>query len=437
MAKIQWVNLPSEDDDFKNKVVKSDEQIKEVKEMGRIVHLEAEFDKKDIVGMATLLVEPDGDNATYYPRAELALDADLYKQAEVSNDGKAKFKVELSAAGGDKFKFKATDLCGTTKDLSDEYETRRRIYYQVIPMVDINGLSDYSFLESEFKKNKREIHLKKIDAKGTIQHSYNFSKNRSEYARLFEAAKKAYNDEFDLSAAGGDKSYCFAMVWVDCLADGPHKVDLPEKRGVSKASGTATLTIDPPWQLWKDIDKSPNAIEWNSSLAFVYMKDGKEQTYSITDEDLKGTTYSQVIVNTRHFPEGVTGKIKGSVYVAKGFQGGWSFPTCNIIVIATRGRKDQPYDKNKQQKIVVHESGHKIDMVPNGKDKGLPLIKQSTLDETHDTNKKRKVHCIDKTGCVMWWQTDSGSNSFCSVCDKSVRKMNLNAPTLKGFTRFF
>jgi hypothetical protein len=37
----------------------------------------------------------------------------------------------------------------------------------------------------------------------------------------------------------------------------------------------------------------------------------------------------------------------------------------------------------------------------------------------------------------MWWTTEYTKSMYCAVCAKSVRKVDLHAPTLPGFARFF
>jgi hypothetical protein len=418
MAKKQWVNLPSEDSSTVKKATFVGDGVDSADVMGRKVYIEASFDKKDATTIATLEVKPDGGNAVYEPE-ESKLAHDKTATAKISDEGKAKWEVKLSAAGGDKFKF-AVEHQGKKKDLPDEFETHRRLFFQVIEMTGVTGLTSFGFWETEFKKNKREISLVKIASKGAIDRSYNFDYKGSEYSRLFNLAKDKYSDAKD--------PYCFALVWADCLAQGPTEKVI-EKTGVSKASGSVVVPLG-GGQLWKNIDKASTAAPWNKMIAFIYTKDGSEQTFPIPDPDVT-STYTEITVNTRNFPEGVTGKIKAKVNVATGFHGGWSFPTQNIIVIATRGWYDTAYSDTKKRAILIHESGHKIGMVPDGTG---GLKEQSTYDKVHDPSKNS--HCNDNS-CTMWWTTTFEKDTFCGVCDKSVRKVDLYAPGLKGFTRFF
>ena len=219
-------------------------------------------------------------------------------------------------------------------------------------------------------------------------------------------------------------------MWADCLAQGPRNKTL-EKTGVSKRGGAVTISVPRGQQLWKNIDKSVGAAKWNLGVKFEYTKDGKDETFAVPEADVT-STYTDLIVTTRGFPDDVTGKITAEVNVAEGFHGGWSFTTQNIIVIASRGWYDTAYPEAKKKAIVIHEAGHKIGLVPNGDGS---LVEQSTLDKVNDPA-ATKFHCNDR-GCTMWWTTEFQKSAYCAVCGKSVRKVDLYAPTLPGFKRFF
>lgn len=417
MAKKQWVNLPEASTGSVDRSKMTGDGVDSEDVMGQSIYIKAALDKKNASVVATLTVKPDGSNAVYESGDKIDLKADTLATAKVAADGEAKWKVKLSAAGGDKFKFEV-ECNGDKKELSDEFETHRRLYYQIINMDDITGLSDMSFWKTEFEKNKRFIHLYSITSKGNIPRSYNFDYTQTEFSRLFNLAKTKYDTAKD--------PYCFAVVWVDCLAQGPKRKEY-EKSGVSKG-GSVDIPV-PSGQLWKDIDKSPGATKWLSLAAFIYNKDGRENTFPVPDADVT-STYDKITINTRNFPDGSTGKIKVSVFIAEGFHGGWSFPNQNIIVIATRSWRDRTYSDKKKKAILIHESGHKIGQVPNGSG---ALKKQSTHDDVHDPAKS--FHCNDR-GCTMWYTTAYEKDAFCGVCDKSVRKQDLHH-RISGLNRFF
>jgi len=425
MAKKQWVNLEP------NKKYLDKKGCQNIEEMGRIVYLEAEFDKKDIIGMATLLVEPDGDNATYYPRKELALAADLYERAMVSDDGIARFKVKLSAAGGDKFKFKASDLSGNEKELPDEYETYRQLYYQEIEMNNIKKHPDTGLIEKEYRTGldgKRNIELIPIKSKGKMEHNYNFVKTDSDKNRLYGLAKPAYNSEKD--------PYCFAVAWIDCLANGPKVICL--ETFINTMINKVLLPVT-EGQLWWNIVKPAKTSDW--LLKAVFIPDGAKdecENKRIPDDNIT-PDYDSIVVSTGSLPRNATGKIKAWVYVAKGFAGGRSYGN-NIIVVATRSWRDKSRSIRQMRQTLTHEVGHQLGMVPNGKQLGKGLIAQSTLDKVNDPAFKeygKAAHCSVKS-CVMFWKGHKGrGEKFCANCDKSVRKMDLYAPKLGKFTRFF
>ncbi|HFE37428.1 MAG TPA: hypothetical protein ENK06_03275 [Gammaproteobacteria bacterium] len=412
MATKQWVNLPNADESIDRSKMTGD-GIDSEEVMGQYVYIKATLDKKDAAALVKLTVIPDAGNAEYVADDSNTLKHQESATATVSSDGEAKWKVKLSQAGGDKFKFEV-ECNGEKKTLSEEFETHRRLYYQVIDMDTITGLADLSFWETEFKKNNRNIHLHATCSKGNMGHSYNFDYKSSEYSRLFNLAKAQYDTQKD--------PYCFALVWADCLAQGPKRKEY-DKDGVSKG-GSVDINI-PAGQLWKNVDKSSTADPWLLNVAFIYTKDGTERTFPVPEADLT-STYTKVTVSTENFPDGVTGKIKLAVNVAEGFHGGWSFPTKNIIVIATRGWYDTAFADDKKKAILIHEAGHKIGQVPNG---SAELKKQSTHDDAHTK------HCND-TACTMWYTTKYKKATYCSVCDKSVRKQYLHH-SIAGLKRFY
>jgi hypothetical protein len=412
----QWVNLPDKSTSLDRTTMTGD-GVPSVDVMGRFVYLKATLDQKNANAIATLTVKPDGDNAVYIAGDKAYLKAQTRANAKVAANGKVKWKVKLSAAGGDKFKFEV-ECNGEKKELDDEFETHRRLYYQVIDMDGIVGLANLGSLETEFTKNKRFIHLHSTPSKGKIARSYNFDYKQSAFARLFNLAKAQYDTAKD--------PYCFAIVWVDCLAQGP-KQRVFKTNSVSKGGLFDVLVTT--GQLWKDIDKSPGARDWLRSITFLYTKDGVKHTFPIPEADVT-STYDKITVNTHNFPDGVTGTIRASVNIAVGFHGGWSFPTGNIIVIATRSWHDVQDTAAESQVTLVHETGHKIGQVPDGKG---ALKKQSTHDEVNDPAKSS--HCND-TDCTMWWSTEYQKDTFCDECDKSVRKQNLYH-SIRGLKRFF
>lgn len=420
MAKKQWVNLPSQDTDKLKRSTYVGGGVDSVDVMGQEIYIEVEFDKKDQGSLVTLEVDADSDNAVY-DNTEASYQADTRAQAKISEDGKAKFKVKLSTAGGDRFKFKAKDAKSNEKKLDVKIETARKLYYQVIEMDTITGLTDFSFWKTEFDTDKRCITLEEIKSKGKLSHLEAASVTDS--TQLFNLAKAQYAEDKD--------PYCFAVVWIDMLPFGPTRRPLKESK-VSKKSKRVKIVVPDHGQLWLDIDPSSTAVSWKNSVRFEYLdKDNKPQKFEIPDADLT-PKHRKVEIDTKSLPEGVEGEIVADVNLCTGFAGGGSYPSYNIIIIATRMKEDGKYHKFADEElrtIIVHEAGHKIGMVPEG----TTLKKQSTFDEAH---KKTGPHCSD-TACVMWWTTESGTHAYCSICGQSVRRMPLYAPNLPGFTRFY
>ena len=98
----------------------------------------------------------------------------------------------------------------------------------------------------------------------------------------------------------------------------------------------------------------------------------------------------------------------------------------NAICVATRAGWRQRGDDD-MKSTLVHEAGHKVGMVPSGAARELP--QQSTYYQLNGG------HCNHSTNrCVMYGQIYQGRpNTFCSVCEKSVRRLDLDAASLPGF----
>lgn len=427
--RTQWVNLPEASSSVHDPNRFKGEGVEGGEFMGRDVVVVAEFDRKEAFTLCHLRVIPDGGNATYLPE-EAALKADSSKLGYIDPDGKATFWFRCSAAGGDRFQLKVVDEKGTEKDL-EEIETARKLYYQVIKMKGPSGAGElglprYDFLHQEMLGGKRAIHLVPIPSKGTIAHSYCFTEDGDEYERLFALAKNQYSEAKD--------PYCFALVWADCLVRGPSTLELTSEE-VSWKTGTLTIPLEKGgkyYQLWNFVDKSPTAVPWKMRLDFVHGPFLWRTNFPIPDGDV--TVYPQhLVISTRHFPENVTGRVRLKVKVATTFFGGWSFTEENLIVIATRTRGDEAVPEAELRAVVVHEAGHKIGLVPNGHTGGLKA--QSTLDRQYDPA-SNKSHCTDQH-CTMWWTTKFVQEHYCAACATSARKINLSAPSLPGFRRFY
>ena len=97
-----------------------------------------------------------------------------------------------------------------------------------------------------------------------------------------------------------------------------------------------------------------------------------------------------------------------------------------MICVATISKWEQRKDDS-MKSTLVHEAGHKIGMTSDGT--GKSPNKQTTY------YYKKGGHCNHNTyKCVMYGAIHSGrSNEFCTICNDSVRKLDLDASQLPGF----
>lgn len=176
--------------------------------------------------------------------------------------------------------------------------------------------------------------------------------------------------------------------------------------------------------LWLNLDKPDiSEAKWLFSAKFV--EDGTGRIFDLVKHVVPDGKH-KVKVDTNNLPDKAKGKIELDVKVVDRFRTGLSYNN-NLICIATRSEWEQRIDDDMKQTL-VHEAGHKIGMVSNGK--GKSPKKQTTH------YYMRGNHCNFNTNtCVMYQSIHpSVSNRFCSVCNKSVAKLDLDASQLPGFT---
>ncbi|MBN1204197.1 MAG: hypothetical protein JXB05_04655 [Myxococcaceae bacterium] len=408
--RIQWVNLPSEDTASLKRSRFAGDGVDSEDHMGRDVFIEAEFDTKDASAVATLVIVPGGDNAK-----KPVLAADSSEKAGTAKDGKVKFKVTLSSAGGDKFKFKIKDKEGKEKEIPDEIETRRMLYYQVILMKGMSATEAVlcSHAEAEFLNEGRKhfIKLVKIASKGEMNGLANY--DESQQGQIPTQAKASYSDS--------KNPYCFALILVNQLAASTSETVLSAAE-VEITDATATVELKAANPLWLDLDAAgtPEAnwfLEGNFQPTDAKLPAVKIEAADVSPKGAAGT--STLVVKTDKIAKGTKGKFKVKLKTVDRFRTGLSLGS-NFICVATRAYW-KARDDNEMKSTLVHEAGHKLGMVPG-------------TQSTYYSN--RGGHCNHNTNkCVMYGIIHSTrDNVFCTVCSESVRGLNLDARTLPGFT---
>lgn len=414
MGRLQWVNLPPADDGSIKQATFSGGDVSGVDVMGRDVFIEAQFDDKEAASLAILEVKPDGDNATY-DAAEASVAADVKPKASVTEKGVARFGIKVATAGGDKYNLVIKDKAGAEKK-TDEVETRRQLYYQVIKMKGMTATEATltSHLESEFWNTGKKHYIKmvKVASRGEMDAVSNFDEHQQ--SKIPALAKAQYNGEKD--------PYCFALVLVDQLAASDKEV--VSKASVRKAEGKVELNAR-NW-LWLDLDGAA-APEAKWVLEATFAEDSGSTIDLAAHVTAVGSAPTKKLaVDLSSLADGAKGTVTVKVKVVDRFRTGLSLGS-NFICVATRATWAQR-DSEQMKSTLVHEAGHKVDMVPAGGGPG-GLKRQSTYYEL------RGGHCNHATDkCVMYGVIHGGrSNEFCDVCKVSVRRLNLDARKLPGF----
>lgn len=407
----QWVNLPKESKFFEDGIIEE--------RCGKVT-VEAFFEKKGSPIDFKVKVSPVGGDNAIYTKSERGANPNftLRKVRSGVSDSKHVLLVDsinLPAAGGNKYSIEAKDAGGNVVKAAFELETRRKLYYQVIKMknmtVTVGTLTSY--LENEYWSpgKKYYIKLKEIPSKGEMPEHPNF--DVPQQGNIPALAKAQYSHTKD--------RFCFALVLVDQLARSK-RADVSKAVTINTTSPTVTISVNPHY-LWVDLDPvgTPEAV-WNFGGTFIE-NNGTSHTIPVAAITANGRR--KVNVDTSSLSNGAQGIIKVSLKLVDYFRTGLSLAK-NMICVATRASWTQRAD-NDMKSTLVHEAGHKVGMVPGGSTGGL--AKQSTYYQ------KNGGHCNFSTNvCVMYGEIHSGrSNRFCSVCEKSVRKLDLDANTLSGF----
>ncbi|MBI3776153.1 MAG: hypothetical protein HY273_11485 [Gammaproteobacteria bacterium] len=413
MAKVeQWVNLP------KDKLFVEDE----VTGLERVnfVHVECEFKKAKPANFKIRIV-PLGSQANYTKKERKNKQFKLQDHLPIQSNAAGKLvKLEkdiyLPAAGGNKFKIEAK----YKKDvvMSDEIETRRKLYYQVIKMkgmtATVKTLTDH--LEDEFwnTAHKHYIKLKQIASKGDISGFSNFDEHQQGQIPILAKAK--YSNVRD--------PFCFALILVDQLAASEIKTNtLATKIDAKKTP--VTVPVPQGRFLWIDLDP-PGTPEANWNFGGRFIENGTGKVTAIDPKDITAVGKTAVKVDVKSLPNGAVGNIEVDLKLVNRFRTGLSLGK-NVICVATRAVWKQRADSD-MKSTLVHEAGHKIGMVPGG---GV-----NSLDQQSTYYQAMGGHCNHAVNtCVMYGQIHAGrDNRFCPKCQESVRKLDLDASKLPGFT---
>ncbi|MFY0570074.1 hypothetical protein ACN28E_40470 [Archangium lansingense] len=423
-SRIQWVNLPEkthgDDSEQKRKYLFCNE-IKDVNDMGRTIFIQAEFDSKAASAIATLEVIPDPGNAVF-SETEAAGAAAIHAQAAIQSDGKAEFAVRLSTAGGDKFKFKAHDTNGTVKELSDQFETRRLLYFQVFKIKGTSvGAGALTHMKNEFANgaNSHKHHITLVQLG---------SEQEVDGPPIVDGSPPGHSvgDYIKSSRDSGKDPYCFSVLFVDQIAEpvedkSDYPVDVDNDPDLNELPIYSTK--GPLWS----VGNTPEEQERKLWLKEAYFLEASGRRLRIEPAqikaqapDSKGRVFS-FVADLSGLPKGTKGKAH-FVFLGSDFTNGFSPRGKGFICVAARSCWD-PRTESSITATLMHEAGHKLGMVPVG---------QSTHYNENNTGR----HCRHEINqCLMFGRQHlKRSNSFCPVCSESLRKMDLDTRGNVDFT---
>ena len=384
--------------------------------------LEAIFEKKGSPIQFKVKVTPGGDNAVYTRKEKGRNPNFSARQITVGlADDKSVLleeSVYLTAAGGDEYTIEAKDAGGNVVKAPFQLATRRKVYYQIIKMTGMNALSSHSFLTNKLWDTGKKFYIKAvpISSKGDATHIENVDDVPAQKSAMKAAGHAQYNND--------NYPYCFAILYVDSLAAHSRKTN--NTAPMSNGGGPQTVSFSK--ELWEGVDSPTGSAnkDWYVSVEFM----GTTPPTALSVNDVRMMNRTTVSVSDANIPAGKTGPVRVTVKVIDRWRGGLSFSDCNLVVCATRAFVPrQSLGASLLEAIILHEVGHKIGMVPDGNG---ALARQSNCDDTTFVG----PHCAD-SGCVMYGQADASRNAFCSICEKSVRKLDETGANLIGFNTLF
>jgi len=470
MAIVQWVNLEKHADYVK------DSDIDSLERCGKL-SVKSAFSSGDVdLSYKVKVTEVGSDNAKYSAE-ELGRNSnfkmtqgtsDLATDTDVLIEG----AIQLPAAGGNKYKLEAKDANGTNVS-SDEIETKRRLYCQIMTMNDNKGKVTPYNLDPLFDHLEQyHIYLKAVPQKKSIPYLKTLhSGNQLNFAN---EVKKVYDMPDNYQKVG------VAIVYSDYIAD-KGKLPFNDTVNIGKPHSDIKITstevfIRLKYFLWYGLDDADDLakrffidgiIEYKSSK-------GKTDTYFLDpkDIDINGTKictfggYHQVKIarnkNIDRLLSNKTGTLKFEMDFNKvsSWTNGFSWnPWRDAFKLITVSRRPswEEMSKDTREQVWNHEIGHRLGMTSYGNKlahdsstisghKKLPDGPSSFYYDQSDKKNyggHRGPHC--KTGakyddkadtwsgkpkCVMFGANAIGKSptpkDYCDECKKTPEKLDLS-----------
>ena len=441
MSRKQWVNFPPHDMLIGAKnVVRSkyvDDDVSNVDVMGPNVYVKVRYKKSGATVPVEVTLESDGANAKY-SAAEQNSAPGVYgptidSATGVGIDGEAKFHVRLTPAGGDRYKIKAKSKKGTELVCKEEIETRRKLYYQVIRMAGAGSISasDLARVEKEFWNPAKKVYIKleQYSPGGTIFDLENFDDTHKPTLRRVRDAARAV---FDTSKA--PFSIAVVIVNKNCIP----KWESKWRTGTITGSAV-NVPLDRPLFYYAD-----PSVPWFGTMTYT---PEKGPSISIPSHWVAPADEYTVTVDARKLPKG-RAMISYELLIVD-FEGmGLSIPTENLVTVSSRGLRGKKVSSRTMAGILVHEIGHKLGMVP-GRQGDRDLDEQSSY---YDGRGHAGGHCrhpapllddyrgsrpIPPPECTMFGDIRTQTTKFCSLCEQSIRKLDVSPHRKHGIATMF
>lgn len=345
--------------------------------------------------------------------------------------------ARLVAGGGYKFKIEAKDHHDTVVT-SGVIETKRLFWYVELPMTGLTStLTTTAAVDTEFANH--HIVLKQLPDL-SIAHQQNIGNDTDSdtFAANVEGAITGN------ATAAAKAPYLLRIGYTDHLAvknpNRPQRAD-----GITVGPGVAATAIPVSSTGLRDGDGEAARWLWNNLVTgegwFVsasYTPDGGGAAVDIPADKVTMTTPGNsdqsVTVDVTGLPAG-TGSITVNVDVVDRMRGGLAIGGAANICICTRSWWNNSNDA-KQACTVVHEMGHKVQMVAAGT--GGQPDRVSTQYSGHG---HMGSHChnglaaglatygnadVTATTCAMFG-TVNRRTAFCGNCAPAVKKVDLGA----------
>jgi hypothetical protein len=346
---------------------------------------------------------------------------------------------ELSVRGGIHWQIQARDNSNTIHHFSEYLEARRLVYYQVIAMEGTPVPTSFDTYEGSVQRHGLE--LRRL-GRTTMRRFANVG-NDSEKDATSDEARRVY----ERACANRKEPHILAIVFTDHLAvqnanqrfTNPNVMAGPGRSTMFRIRGRGLrrpyTTTD--HFLWIDI----NEDDWFVSCKFTAQAGGE---YNIPKDRCRpimvegsSSRANCVHVDLSALPS-EAGRLEMRVNWVDRMRGGLSFSGSNLILIATRVWWNNKSAAS-QNEAMVHETGHKLGMVPTGADNGPPRHSMQYTHHGHvgshchagvpEANDYSPLH--SQAQCVMFGGL-SGHSRFCHLCGPQVSKVDIHA----GWRRF-